>query len=80
VDTPFMSVDIRANENSFLILEINGSMGIGYEWVSKFCIQWLFSRILSGLFSFRGFLRISNAIFKIAQRQMLAKKWEFEIL
>jgi len=77
-DTQFVSVDIRANNDEFLILEINGGMGIGFEWVDNFNINWLFSLIQSGIFSLRGISRICQAIYKMTQRQCLIKKWEFE--
>ena len=78
VNTPFLSVDIRANKEDYLILEINGGMGIGFEWVDNYSIQWLFSRIQAGLFTFRGFQRIIPAMTKIIQRHVQSKKWEFE--
>ena len=73
-------MDIRANENEYLILEINGGMGIGFEWVDNISITWLFSRIQAGLYTLRGFDRILPAIQKIIQRQIKSKKWEFEII
>lgn len=80
IDTSFLTVDIRANENEYLILEINGGMGIGFEWVDNISITWLFSRIQAGLYTLRGFDRILPAIQKIIQRQFKSKKWEFEII
>jgi hypothetical protein len=80
IDTSFLTVDIRANENEYLILEINGGMGIGFEWVDNISITWLFSRIQAGLYTLRGFDRILPAIQKIMQRQIKGKKWEFEII
>jgi len=82
VQTPYLSVDIRADPytNSFLVLEINGGMGIGFEWVRTYDIRWLFSRILSGIFSLRGLARVGDAIEKVTRRQELVHKWVFETL
>jgi len=81
-NTPFVSVDIRANPytDSFLVLEINGGMGIGFDWVLHYSTKWLSSRIFEGIFTVRGIFRLGDAVKKVLQRLNLVRKWNFEIL
>lgn len=83
---PCVSVDVRADSDSFLILEVNGVWGIGYDWVLGHAPwRWVVSRIVLGVCalvlhplrcarSARDFAR------KIQSRRSLARHWQFETL
>ena len=86
VGEPCVSVDVRADGTSYLILEVNGVWGIGYEWVlGRAPWRWVWERVLRGVIALlRHPLRCAGAAAqfarKIRTRRRLARRWDFETL